>query len=117
VPRSVFPIWFSPADLKAKFLARVNVGEPDDCWEFLGDVFHAYGRWQGNGLRTSASRWSWMLFKGEIPPGLVVRHNCPGVDNPRCVNPSHLKLGTSQENTADMAAKGRAWWQQRKDAA
>ena len=41
---------------------------------------------------------------GEIPKNMVVMHTC---DNPPCVNPAHLKLGTAKENTADMMAKGR----------
>jgi HNH endonuclease len=111
LPRSIFPIWFSPAELREKFFARVLVGEgPDDCWEFLGDPYHEYGRFQGNGLRTTANRWSWLIHNGPIPADMKVCHNCPGGDNPRCVRPSHLFLGTSAENTADMVRKGRHWW-------
>jgi len=46
----------------------------------------------------------YILHVGEIPDGMVVMHAC---DNPRCVNPSHLKLGTYQENALDCVAKGR----------
>ena len=48
-----------------------------------------------------------MLANGPIPPGLVVRHRC---DNPPCVNPDHLEIGTQADNQADMAIRGRSKW-------
>jgi hypothetical protein len=54
-----------------------------------------------------AHRFAWEIAKGPIPDGLGVLHNCPGGDNPACVNVAHLWLGTQAENMADMAAKGR----------
>jgi hypothetical protein len=56
--------------------------------------------------RVRAHRVAWMASHHcTIPPGLIVRHSC---DNPECVNPEHLMLGTKRENTRDMLTRGRA---------
>ena len=86
-----------------RFWSLVATG--DECWEWLGSVgHHNYGRFWNDGKEIKAHRFSWQLHNGAIPEGLWVLHRC---DNPRCVRPDHLWLGTVLENTRDMLAKGR----------
>lgn len=94
-------------------VAFYSVKEEGGCWRWIGSVMSAspanqggfgYGR-IGFGKRNwLAHRFSWMAHNGEIPKGMSVLHKC---DNPRCVNPEHLILGTQLENIADRNRKGR----------
>ena len=87
-------------------------GGPDSCWLWLAHTNpKGYGRFAVGGRdggQEGAHRASWRLHHGEIPPGMRVLHNCPAGDNPTCVNPAHLWLGTDKDNMDDMVAKGRA---------
>jgi hypothetical protein len=53
----------------------------------------------------SIARWMYTQHKETIPPNMVIRHKC---DNPKCINPDHLELGTPYDNSADMVARGRS---------
>lgn len=80
-----------------------------DCWQWTGSVdVDGYGRLtiKRNGKRTDvrAHRASFETYVGAIPEGMVVRHSC---DNPGCINPLHLEVGSHADNAADKVARGR----------
>ena len=76
-----------------------------DCWIWVAArTEKGYGRYFHNGRLERAHRASWMIHVGEIPDGMQVLHDC---DNPACVKPEHLWLGTNRQNMDDKIAKDR----------
>lgn len=97
--------WFR-STLSERFWKRVD--KTTGCWLWLGQVKKdglRYGLLKIKYKHAYAHRVAWELVNGSIPEGLEVLHHC---DVPHCVRPTHLFLGTQEDNMHDMAAKGRA---------
>lgn len=79
--------------------------EDNGCWRWIGRTYpNTYGRIGYNGGELCSHRLSWIVHCGDIPDELWVLHKC---DNPACVNPEHLFLGTHRDNEDDKISKGR----------
>lgn len=104
---------FDRDSVVARFMSHVEK-QSSGCWEWQGKhqwldprkrTPHLYGLVIHRQKRTFAHRHSYELFVGPIPQGMFVLHSC---DNPPCVNPDHLRVGTMKDNGADMSDRGRA---------
>jgi hypothetical protein len=96
----------SELSLLERLLNKIKIDMITDCWEFQGGKNNlGYGMIRdGKSMRT-AHRVSYEEHNNtSIPANLVVMHSC---DNPSCVNPAHLSIGTRKQNTIDMFNKGR----------
>ncbi len=102
------PRWPERTD-KQRFFEKVEQPATGAaCWTWIGSRnTQGYGNFFFGARVDKAHRAAWMLFRGEIPADLCVLHRC---DNPRCVNPEHLFLGTKDDNNQDKMRKGRHTW-------
>lgn len=104
-----------PIPESIRFLQYVY--QTNSCWLWIGataggrrkhqryGVFRIGSNTDGSRRSIYAHRWSYIYFKGTIPRGMQINHIC---DNPLCVNPEHLLLGTQHDNVLDMHRRGRA---------
>jgi len=96
--------------LSERFDTKWKLDDATGCWLWTGAKARRTNNYEQPIIGTwrsrteNAYRIAWMLYRGEIPDGQHVLHHC---DNPLCVNPEHLFLGTHQDNMADMIQKGR----------
>jgi hypothetical protein len=94
--------------VEERFWEKVDKNGPGGCWVWTRSKSKkGYGQLSGphRGHKPfQTHRLSWEMHKGPIPAGLMVCHKC---DNPACVRPSHLFIGTAKQNTQDMVNKGR----------
>lgn len=95
---------FNALPVEDRLWSRVRKGGPNECWNWFGARSGNYGSIWWNGNRIAAHRLSWILAGGEIPEEKELCHKC---DNPLCVNPEHLFIGSHSENMKDAWNKGR----------
>jgi len=89
-----------------RFWNKVKIIQQDDCWIWTGATVKKYGEFAFEGKIQSTHRVSWQIHFGTIPDGMDVLHHC---DNPPCINPKHLFLGTHSDNMQDAKRKGRKY--------
>lgn len=110
-PAHLVPIMEGPLNdsidgIKKILLSRKEISKDTDCWDWTGNInLSGYGYLWINRKEFTAHRLSAMVFLGfDIESELCVLHKC---DNPKCINPEHLRIGTRSDNIHDMYSKGR----------
>jgi hypothetical protein len=97
-----------PVPVHLRFWRFVTPADSEECWIWSGSKDpRGYGTLsaESGSSPIKAYRLAYEMRHGPIPDGLVVRHKC---DNPSCVNPDHLEVGTQKDNVRDMVERGRA---------
>jgi len=93
--------------IENRFWAKVDYGDPAECWEWKAAIGRNYGQFKLGGSAAVAHRVAYALEHDEIPGTLdaeVIRHQC---HNPLCCNPDHLDPGTQAQNVRESAEAGR----------
>lgn len=93
---------FGSVPLETRFWAKVVKSET--CWNWRGATNRGRASINIGGTPKNAAVVSWEMAVGAVPSGMVICHKC---DNPRCVRPDHLFLGTQRDNIHDAISKGR----------
>lgn len=92
--------------VKDRFWEKVDVKNKNECWIWNSTTDkNGYGIFKLGNKDVKAHRVSWEFHSGSIPLGMQILHKC---DNPPCINPNHLFLGTPQDNMDDKKKKGRS---------
>lgn len=95
-------------EVKWRFFYKYEIDPSTKCWNWVMSTRRAgYGQFRTGGIGSKvecAHISSYKIHRGEVPEGLQVLHRC---DNPKCVNPKHLFLGTALSNVKDCKAKNR----------
>lgn len=87
-----------------RFLSKFDTGPAEACWPWRRSANDAHCQFWVHGRSVGAHRMAYEYYVGSIPDGMWVLHHC---DNPPCMNPAHLFLGTAADNSRDMVEKGR----------
>src|SRR4030095_5139968 len=95
---------------KTRFYSKVNLPNENGCMIWTASKLpNGYGQFTYKKKQIKAHRFSYVLHIGQIPKSMYVCHTC---DNPSCVAPDHLFLGTAKDNAQDKMKKGRGRWGQ-----